>query len=323
MPLDPRNSGKLPQGAGRLSPGFGRLPQRLGSFLQRFGRFLQSLDRRWVFLLMGIGTILPILYPIGFPVTVTPPVRNIFDAIERMGPDNVVMISFDYGPTTRPENGPMAAAVIRHCFARRVKVVALALYPIGGAAMANQELGRAAAEFPELRYGVDYVNLGYKDGGQALMKQMGESIQGVFPADARGTPTAEIPLMQRVRNYRDVSLIVSLATGIIGEWWANLINAQFGTPVAVGCTAVSAPKYYAYLSTGQMIGLLGGLKGASEYERLLIQAYPETERVYKDPSVFSAMKGMDVQTIDHSIIILFILIGNLAYLAARRRGQRA
>jgi hypothetical protein len=69
----------------------------------------------------------------------------------------------------------------------------------------------------------------------------------------------------------------SIATGIIGEWWANLINAQFGLPVAVGCTAVSAPKYYAYLEAGQMLGLIGGLKGASEYERMVgrLPGHPE------------------------------------------------
>jgi hypothetical protein len=285
-------------------------------------QLLQGLDRRWIFLLIGLGTCLPIIFPIGFPVSITPPTKSLYDKIETLGPNDVVMLSFDYGPTTKPENGPMAAAVLRHCFARGIKVVVIALYPIGGAAMANEELSRVAAEFPRLQYGTDFVNLGYKDGGQALMKQMGEDIHGVFPVDGAGRPLEQLPLMQRVRNYHDLGLVVSFATGIIGEWWANLINAQFGTPVAVGCTAVSAPKYYAYLSTGQMIGLLGGLKGASEYERLLIQGYPVTKRVYDDTTVFSAMKGMDVQTIDHTVIIIFIIIGNVAFFLSRPRATR-
>jgi hypothetical protein len=150
------------------------------------------------------------------------------------------------------------------------------------------------------------------------MKQMGESITGVFPTDRRGLPVAELPLMQKVHNYGDVDLVVSYATGVIGEWWANLINAQFGTPVAVGCTAVSAPKYYAYLDSGQMIGLLGGLKGASEYERLLLNDYPVHQAAYEDPLNFSAMRGMDVQTVIHLIIIAFIIIGNVAYFMSRR-----
>lgn len=280
---------------------------------------LQALDRRWIFLLVAAGTILPILFPIGFPVTITPPVRGLFDRIETLGPEDVVMISFDYGPTTKPENSPMALAVLRHCLQRRIKVVILALYPIGGGAMAAEVSNQVATEYPDIVYGTDWVNLGYKDGGQALMKQMGQDIHGVFPTDARGRPLDELPIMASVRSYADVDLAVSFATGIIGEWWANLINAQFKTPVAVGCTAVSAPKYYAYLDSGQMIGLLGGLKGASEYERLLIDRYPETNAAYTNPILFNAMRGMDVQTIIHAVIILFIAIGNAAFFLGRGR----
>jgi hypothetical protein len=288
----------------------------------RLSRALQQLDRRWIFLLVAVGTILPILFPIGFPVTVTPPARDLFDRIESLTPDDVVMVSFDYGPTTKPENAPMAAAVIRHCLARRVKVVVLALFPIGGGAMATEELNRVAAEFPALRYGTDFVNLGYKDGAQALMKQMGEDIHRVFPTDSRGTPLADLPIMANVHNYRDVKLVCSLATGIIGDWWVNLINAQFGVPVAVGCTAVSAPKFYAYYDSHQMIGLLGGLKGASEYERLLIDAYPQVKPAYENRLVFNAIRGMDVQTIIHAIVIIFIVIGNVAYFLGRSRAAR-
>ncbi len=283
---------------------------------------LQQLDRRWIFLLVAVGTIFPIIFPIGLSVTVTPPVRDLFDRIETLTPEDVVMVSFDYGPTTKPENGPMAAAVLRHCLARRVKVVVLALFPIGGGAMATEELNRVAAEFPDLQYGIDYVNLGYKDGGQASMKQMGEDIARVFPSDARGLPLSQLPLMARVRNYENVQLVVSLATGVIGDWWVNLVNAQFGTPVAVGCTAVSAPKFYAYYDSHQMLGLLGGLKGASEYERLLLDAYPQVKPAYDDPLVFNAMRGMDVQTIIHAVIIIFIIIGNVAYFLGRSPAAR-
>ncbi len=283
---------------------------------------LVNIDRRIVYLLIAVGTILPILIPIGLSVSTTPPVESFFAKIQSCGPDDVVMISFDYGPTTAPENNPMAEAVLRHCFSRRVKVVVIALFPIGGVTMAGEALVKVAAEFPHLRDGVDFVNLGYKDGAQAAMKQMGVNIAGVFPVDQAGRPLAEIPLMRRARNYGDISLIVSFATGVIGEWWANLVNAQFGTPVAVGCTAVSAPKYYAFLDSGQMLGLLGGLKGASEYERLLLDHYPEFRSTYTRPGAYTAMKGMDAQTVDHAIIMVFILFGNAVYFLIRRRDKK-
>ncbi len=286
-------------------------------------RALLNIDRRIIYLLVAIGAIIPIIRPIGLPVVATAPVKSVFNRIEELGPEDAVMISFDYGPSSEPELNPMAEAILRHLFIRNVKVVVVAIFPLGGVSVAIQELDRVVKDF-DLQYGVDYVNLGYKDGGQAPMKAMGVSIRDVFPADVGGRSTANMPLMQDVLNYKDIDLVISLATGVIGEWWANLINAQFGVDVAVGCTAVSAPKYYAYLKAGQMIGLLGGLKGASEYEKLLIDKYDEAKRIYERPvnAKRSAITGMDVQSIVHLIIIAFIVLGNVIYLASTKTERR-
>ncbi|UCF79140.1 MAG: hypothetical protein JSW03_02480 [Candidatus Eiseniibacteriota bacterium] len=281
---------------------------------------LMQIDRRIIYLFVAAGTILPIVFLLGLPVSTTPPVRMAFERIEnQLQEGDVILVSFDYGPSSAPENDPMADAVLRHCFAKRIKVVVIALYPLGGLSEAIEELNRVAAEFPELEYGVDYVNLGYKDGAQAAMRKMNESFKEVFPLDVNGRPVDEIPMMQDIKNYGDVDLVATLATGIIGEWWANLVNAQFGLPVIVGPTAVSAPKYYAYLEAGQMVGLLGGLKGASEYERLVMDNYPRLADIYATPGLYTATKGMDVQSIVHLIMIGFILFGNLVYFTQKRK----
>lgn len=290
-----------------------------------FGRRLMDLDRRWIFLLVAIGTLVPLIVPIGLAVRPTAPVQAIFDRIEELPPGSVIMLSFDYGPSTAPENDPMAKALLRHCFARGVKVVNIALFPNGGLTVLNSALAEVTGDYPAelaaarpLVPNVDYANLGYKDGAQPAMRQMAVNMHAVFPSDAGGTPLAEIPLMGQVRNYDDIALVVSFATGILGEYWANLVNAQFGTPVAVGCTAVSTPKYYAYYQAGQMLGLIGGLKGASEYEELLLRKYPAFREVYGRTGYYTATKGMDVQSIVHLIIVAFIVLGNYIYLASRR-----
>lgn len=283
---------------------------------------LSDIDRRWIFLLIALGTLIPILRPIGFPVSITPPVRAIFDRIETLGPTDYLVLSFDYGPTTAAENAPMADAILRHCRARGIKVVSLALYPLGGLEESRRATALTAKEFPEAKYGVDYINLGYKDGAQPAMRQMGTDLRGVFPTDVEGKPLDSFEIMRGFKNLKDAKLAVSIATGIIGEYWANLVNAQFQVPVAVGCTAVSAPKYYAYLEAKQMIGLMGGLKAASEYERMVREQYPPIRAIYENPVLASATKGMDVQTIDHLVIIAFIVLGNVTFFLLRRRPKQ-
>jgi hypothetical protein len=125
--------------------------------------------------------------------------------------------------------------------------------------------------------------------------------------------------MAGVKTYKEFGLGVTLATGIIGEWWANLVNAQFGLPVVIAATAVSAPKYFAYVNSGNAVGLIGGLKGASEYEKLLIERYPQFAPLYQKAGIYTATKGMDAQNIAHLTIVGLILVGNAIYLATRNR----
>jgi hypothetical protein len=84
-------------------------------------------------------------------------------------------------------------------------------------------------------------------------------------------------------------------------------NDKFNIPVAGGATAVSAPEMLPYLNKQQQLhGLLGGLKGAAEYEKLI-------------GKVGLATAGMDAQSIAHLIIIAFIALGNINYYLEKKR----
>ena len=80
-----------------------------------------------------------------------------------------------------------------------------------------------------------------------------------------------------------------------------------------GCTAVSAPLLYPYYPN-QLIGLLGGAKGAAEYENALITAYPQYEN-----KRMAGMSLMVSQTVSHMVIIFFIIFGNVLYFLHRSK----
>jgi hypothetical protein len=84
---------------------------------------------------------------------------------------------------------------------------------------------------------------------------------------------------------------------------------------------VSAPKYYAFMNSGQLVGMLGGMKGAAEYEKLLSAKYTSLGKFYGGTVDFTATKGMDGQTVLHGVILGFIFLGNLAFFVTR--GKRA
>jgi hypothetical protein len=76
--------------------------------------------------------------------------------------------------------------------------------------------------------------------------------------------------MNGINRISDFSAAFSISSGDPGlKQWTIIAHEQTGIPVGGGCTAVSAPEFYPYLNAGQMVGLLGGMQAAAEYEKLL------------------------------------------------------
>ncbi len=264
-------------------------------------------DRRYIFIFVALGVIIPLLWPLGLAVTTSPPVENVYNAVEELAPGTPVLVSVDYDPSTQPELSPMAIAVLRHCFSRDLPVIITVLHP-GGPGLALEISDRISKEAGAV-YGEDYVFLGYKVGGSAVILSMGQDFHVSFPADYFNTPIDEIPLMKKVKNYNDIGLVITMSGSTYPEAWVAYAHERYGQKLAAGVTAVMAADYYPYLQTGQLVGLIGGLKGAAEYEKLINR--PD-----------DGLKGMDAQTIVHLFVVLMILLGNIAFIFVQRAKKR-
>jgi hypothetical protein len=265
---------------------------------------LQHIDRRYIFLFIGMAAFLPLIFPLGLPLGVTPSSEDLFNAVENLEEGSVVMLTFDYYPSTLPETEPMSYAALRHLFRKNIRVITLTTIPLGALSVMEGVVKNVAREYNK-EYGVDYVNLGYKYGYVAVMLGMGRKISDIFPRDNYDNKLGELPLMQEVKNYDDVDFLFVVSDNATVDYWVSLVNAQFGLPMGAGVTAVMAPKCYSFLQTKQMVGLLGGMKGAAEYEKL-------------SQNLDRATRGMDPQSIIHVLIIVFILLGNIGYFVSKR-----
>ena len=271
-----------------------------------FADWLTKLDRRWIFLAMGVLVLEPLLFPIPLPIRVTPPVQGFVAAIDALKPGSTVLMSCDYDPSSIPELVPMTRTAFRHLLANNHKVVVTCLWS-GGAGLVDSVITEVSREFPTKSYGVDWVNLGYKSGNEAVMVLMGQGVANVFPRDYRGNVTRELPLMRTVRDYSSFPLLVNISGGYPGtKEWVQQVQSRFHLPMVAGVTAVSAPEFYPYLQSHQLLGMLGGMAGAAEYE----VARHETG---------TAIKGMAAQSLGHLLVALCILLGNLIQFLQRRK----
>jgi hypothetical protein len=271
---------------------------------KNFWEKLIDIDRRWIYLAIGIITFMPILFPLGLPVYVTDEVEAVYNRVEALPPGSIIMLPMEYDPATMAELQPMAYAILRHCFSKDIKVITTALQ-IDGVTIIRNDLAKIAAEYNK-KIGEDYVFLGYKPYPGIVILNMGEDFRKPFPRDYYGTPLDSLPMMKGVRNYSNCAMIIDINATSGVDYWINYAHTRYQADLAIGVTAVMATDYYAFLSSKQIFGLIGGLKGAAEYEKLV-----------NKPDF--AAKAMDVQSIAHSAIVVFIIIGNIAYFASRSR----
>ncbi|MEO0156908.1 MAG: hypothetical protein ABIL07_07325, partial [candidate division WOR-3 bacterium] len=274
-----------------------------------------------IYLILTILVILPFFLKFRIPQNIMPQTKRLFDFIEKLSPsDNQsVLLSIDYTPQTMPECHPMAISILTHCFKKKIPVLGVSFDPQApGLAIeafntvVNKINKTAKTNNDSVIYGRDYVYLGWKSGRIAALMEMGEKIGNVFPKDYYNNYTDSLPLMQRIKNYRNVSIAIILAAADYPQEWLMYAQARYGLKLGAGLTAVMAPKYYPFLQTGQISGMMSGMKGAAEYENLLLQ-YGYAEESGK------AETGMNSQTLVHLLIIVLIIVGNIGYLVMRKK----
>ncbi|MDD4687715.1 MAG: hypothetical protein PHH38_06505 [Candidatus Cloacimonetes bacterium] len=265
-------------------------------------------ERRIIFTILFIAVALPLIFPIGWTTEVSEYTRMAYNLIDTTPADKVVIISFDYDPSTMTELQPMAEAMIEHAFMKNQRVIATALWPMG-VQMAEQAFTTVLENYPDKKRGADFVNLGYKVGGMVTVQAMGRNLKEVFPSDNQNILYDDIPMLQNVKRLKDIAWISSLSSGVPGiKEWMMVARDNYGVPVTGGCTAISAPGFFPYVNEQrQLYGLLGGLKAASEYESLIGR-------------LGNATTKMDAQSIAHLLILVFIAVGNVK--AYRTRGRK-
>src|SRR5205823_313805 len=187
-------------------------------------------------------------------------------------------------------------AVMRRLFEKRCRILSPSMQ-FAGAPMAEMAFRKVGPPLGK-RYGVDFVNLGYKSGNEALVLAMGSSIKSVYPTDTYGTPAARLPALMEIDQLSQASMVVEIAATDAVNIWIRQGQGRFHFRMVAGVSGVMAPEMYPYLQSNQLLGLLGGMAGAAEYE----------SQVHL---LGTATRGIDAQSIVHLLIVGLIVAGNV------------
>ena len=279
--------------------------KKIANFILKIG----DMDRRWIFIIIALVVLLPLFFPIGLPIRPTDSTQTAYDAMDDLEHGSKVLVSFEYGPSTKPEIHPMTYAVLRHLFKNGHKVYITCLWP-DGQFMAEEAIEEISEQEFNLTYGKDYVLLGFRPGNEAVVKGIVSNIRKLYSTDARGTLTDKIPMMEGINQLADFDFIFTASAGYPGTVeWVQYGADPTGVPMSTGVTSIQVNEVMPYVQSGQVKGILAGMPGAAEYEKLV-----------GVPGIGTS--GMDAQSIAHLVIVLFIIFGNVAFFIERQRQKK-
>ena len=113
----------------------------------------------------------------------------------------------------------------------------------------------------------DYVFLGYKSGFQSVMIGIGESLRQQFPVDFYGTRSIRSRCIRGIDSYQEHRSGHQSHRLERGRLLDSVRRGPLPQATDLGLHRGHGDRLLPYLSSRQLLGLIGGMKGAAEYEK--------------------------------------------------------
>ncbi len=265
---------------------------------------LGKIDRRLVYIGLFLFTLAPLVGRWALPLNTTEPTKMLKKAFDGLPQDKVVLIASDWDAGTQAESRPQLTAVVRYLLRKKLKFILFSVTTPTSPQLGQTVVERAIeAEGMKdtWQYGTHWANMGYRIANAPWLRNFARSIQDAMKNDWKGVPLAKLDVTRGVDKFGpegQVSMLVDVTgSSSIDNWYAYLSPSK--VTIGLACTGVMAPEQYPFLDSGQLSGLLTGMKGAAEFEQLTEQK----------GFALAAMAG---QSFAHLYIFIMLVLGNLS-----------
>jgi hypothetical protein len=270
---------------------------------------LANIDRRVFYWILFIALMVPFLSPIGFPIKIAENTRDLYEGItgDSVDPGDVWIINFGYGVSAWSECHPGVTVCAKALLREGAHIILIGPHTDVELTY-NHLLDTASADFDAATYGEDWVFLGYITGGESAIAQLASNMRSVYPTDHFGTPLDNIPMMQGVNTWHDVSGVLSSDTGDWGGYFLTMWQEAYGVPMAqIGIAMLGSTGIPRWLA-GNYFGMSVGSRGGAELEMLI-----------DEPG--DAIIAMDSISVSHLLIVIAVILANVGLLLERGRGK--
>ncbi len=231
---------------------------------------------RW---LIAIMLITVVLYSIGMgiqfmpvPTTMPDETQAVYNAIDHLTSDSVILIAYDYEPAYTGEIETASMAAITHILAKGAGIATLSTNPTGSA-LARHSLDRALllSKYPvsDFFHGEKYADMGYLAGGPTALLGFAQNPKNAIAYDIDLNNPWVRPPLNGIDSLSDFSLILVLTDNAdTGRAWIEQVKTRLtNVPLAMIVSTQATPMLKPYLDSKQIDGLVSGIIGGIAYER--------------------------------------------------------
>jgi hypothetical protein len=260
----------------------------------------------WVGAIILLLIFIPILNPLGLPISTNQWTKDAYDAVLSVPDDKVIIWEDNWSIGGLADSEPGHTALMRILLENNIKFVMVSLTP--DTPLLHTYITDKVNKYPESNgkvYGVDWVQMGFLAGQEGALSLMADDMHSAFTADYYGTPLSQLPLMDNVHDSNDVALVVS---GSSSQTWVEAPIRQWYTKYDVevvsytlsGGTVLSAT----YWPDNGIVGIIEGSRGGAELEF-----------IGNVPGIGASQS--DAKTLAFLATAGFIVLGNISYFGAR------
>ena len=267
---------------------------------------MTAIPREIIMALVLIAIIIPALNPLGLPLMVGSMSEDWYDTVDALPAGSVILFDIGYGSGGYPSLGPGTIAAFHQMFEKDLKLVIMAtslegtlMYPLIMASVLPEQTYGAV-------YGEDYVFIGYIAGGQTAMAGVLGDLKSLVTNDYQGTAISTLPLMDNIGGADDFALVAYVTTaGETAEGWVYQASSQYNNVVLGGCLSMMTTSIKPYYDSGQLAGIMDGIKGAADLE--FLTGHPG-----------DAIVSSDILTFTQTLVLIFIIVGNVSWYMTRK-----
>lgn len=263
---------------------------------------------RLIFLLFLIFIAIPFITPVKLPLPISPSTRKVYEIVTGLKPGDAVLWVTDFTLAGWAEVAPGEIAILNLILdqsrEKGVKLIIATTYT-GESMAVVKRIYEKHLDFSGLKYGEDYVFLGWVPGYESALAGMASDLPATVKADYFGTPISEIPMMRDLRRKEDFALF-----GFSSSTSPDPYPRQWGgIPIVANILVATVGWLMPYVEKGIVTTYIAGIRGGAELEYLMGK-----------PGM--AMGLITAQSLAHFYGVALVIVANIYYFGFVRRERR-